>query len=92
MGWIKKMISWFIKKKEPVNSVTLDDIINELSKPAVKKEKTQLEIIIHYINFLKMLELEEYYLENDPPIFFRTNNDCYVLIRPETVFRCNYKN
>lgn len=91
------MWSWFksfFKKEESLLTpkVTLEDIIKDLSKPPTIKIKTQLQVIMDYANFINMLELEYYYLSNDPPILFRPNKNCFVAVRPEVIFRCNYKN
>jgi hypothetical protein len=87
--WIKL----FFKKKEyKKTDVTLKDIIIGLSKPPDNKIKTSLQVIMDYVNFINMLELEYFYLSNDPPILFQPNKSCFVVVRPEVIFRCNYKN
>jgi len=79
-----------IKMVKPV--ISYDKIIADLKKEPIKKEKSQLEVIIDYTNFIKMKELELFYLENDPVLMFLGRNNALCMIRPEVVYRCTGKN
>ena len=83
--------NWFKKNINKKSTVTLNDILNDLGKPVITQKKSNLQVVMDYVNFIKMLELEEYYLSNDPSLYFKKNN-CYVVVRPEVIFRCNFKN